>query len=187
MSVRSRVRLLLCGGCWATCVPMRQRPGMGTVSWVKVVALGLDLSRLDGLNPAIPMLDIGHPRLETSESNCSDGRPTRSPQVICNHLRQAEKSAGRNWSPKEALRVSFGEKKSRQWLCQAAAWGHRMLSLLVSEDFATTTMKDCGLQMCLSRGSKISECQDMPRLSGAAEAEFAEHITRLCDSSFNIN
>ncbi|CAE7858791.1 unnamed protein product [Symbiodinium necroappetens] len=45
--------------------------------------------------------------------------------VICNHLRQAEKSAGRNWSPKEA-----------------AAWGHRMLSLLVSEDFATTTMKE---------------------------------------------
>ncbi|CAE7445237.1 unnamed protein product, partial [Symbiodinium sp. CCMP2456] len=45
--------------------------------------------------------------------------------VICNHLRQAEKSAGRNWAPKEA-----------------AAWGHRMLSLLVSEDFATTTMKE---------------------------------------------
>lgn len=45
--------------------------------------------------------------------------------VICNHLRQAEKSAARNWSPKEA-----------------AAWGHRMLSLLVSEDFATTTMKE---------------------------------------------
>ena len=112
MSVRSRVRLLLCGGCWATCVPMRQRPGMGTVSWVKIVALGLDLSRLDGLNPAIPMLDIGHPRLETSESNCSDRRPTRSPQVICNHLRQAEKSAGRNWSPKEALKGFFwGENK----------------------------------------------------------------------------
>ncbi|CAE7456436.1 unnamed protein product, partial [Symbiodinium pilosum] len=45
--------------------------------------------------------------------------------VICNHLRQAEKSAGRNWSAKEA-----------------SAWGHRMLSLLVSEDFATTTMKE---------------------------------------------
>jgi len=45
--------------------------------------------------------------------------------VICNHLRQAERTAGRGWSGKEA-----------------AAWGHRMLSLLVSEDFATTTMKE---------------------------------------------
>ncbi|CAJ1462025.1 unnamed protein product [Effrenium voratum] len=45
--------------------------------------------------------------------------------VICNQLRQAEKSAGRNWSSKEA-----------------AAWGHRMLSLLVSEDFAKRTMKE---------------------------------------------
>lgn len=45
--------------------------------------------------------------------------------VICNHLRQAEKSAKKHWSQKEGN-----------------AWGCRILSLLVSEDFAKRTMKE---------------------------------------------
>ncbi|CAK9050987.1 unnamed protein product [Durusdinium trenchii] len=45
--------------------------------------------------------------------------------VICNHMRQAEKSAKKYWSQKEGN-----------------AWGCRILSLLVSEDFAKRTMKE---------------------------------------------